>query len=597
MHATRSWLVLALTTCLVGAPLRAQDATSHCPSDSLVVVSIPNLGGAIDHARDAVETFCAHPMLNGELQEGLSEMADELGFNILQKNTWKVLGVDVSRNAAFFFKTMRDGEGNLEPAFGFVIPVTDGEALKGWIYDKVSRGGERKTEWRQEGSVWTIWRESWDGESMTQEEVALGIQGGYAVIGGSDDEALCSTIVAQALGNQSSLTQSASYVAAMKNAEPGADVVALVNLPGIFDQVAQEQIERVKRMRENIERMKKEGASADDLQWEEQWLESVEKEAAQMQNMRAMMAGISDLAVATLALGAEGARLRMTVGMDYTKDPTLRDLYTPAGPKKDLSHWMQPSMLMAFRLNMNLPAMWKRINELPAEMLDEIELDEIQEGIERELGFDLFEMITTEFGGRMSLTLGDPGDEMIEGVKSQMEDGARIDQLMMQLIPSVEAVLAMDLIRTQKVTEVLQNFLGMAGESGEVGVVPETVQGGQVWWLGPDMGGDIFQMGGVGIVDDTLVLGTKSGIQKGLARRGQAMQSRFGEKYDRYLTSDTASLLFVDLGRVGQMVRMFAPAGEGRMIAEAIFTSLDGLIAGFDVRGSVAEAVLDIRMK
>ena len=140
-------ITLGLGACalaLLAPAAKSQGAGDFIPSDSLVSVRIPNLGQTIDHMRDAVETVCAHPALNQALQQGLEEMASEIGFNPLQKNTWRALGIDTKRDAAFFLDMPAGGA--MEPLFAIILPVSDQEALQGMITRLMGRN--RKMEWR-----------------------------------------------------------------------------------------------------------------------------------------------------------------------------------------------------------------------------------------------------------------------------------------------------------------------------------------------------------------------------------------------------------------------------------------------------------------
>lgn len=564
----------ALVLSLVVPFAPAQKASDFCPADSLVVVSIPNLGQTIDHVRAAVETVCAHPMLSSALQEGLEEMASEIGFNPLMKNTWRAMGVDVSRDAAFFMNMATDSDDDLEPLFGVIVPVTDQEALQGFLHQMMSRHGDRKVEWRAvDGLPGAVqpWMEGWDDE-MRAEEMILAHKDGYAIIAGSDDDALVSAAARLALECQMGIASNSTWKTAQTRLG-SSDVFASIHMRKIFE-MATAQMDR------EVEEWRQRAAEAgEDEEWVHDVARSMEQNQRQTAWLKDLMGQFGDIFTMSLSASEMGVRLQ---GLMEGKD--LAQFNQPRSIGNALNSVLAPSPLMMLRYAFNPNAIEGFFAEIPQDVLEEMDLDQIDQAIEMGnalLGIDLIEDVWKKFTGRLQVSVATPSDQLMQSIIQGVEEGDMDEETAMGLVSMADMTIAIEFSDTTAIVDMIDTLSAMAQENAPVAVNHREVGGHQAWFIGPSFNGEVMELGAVAIANNTLILGTALGINNALDRlvNGQGTPKVDHPLVQKGLGEPASTTLFVDLRPIHKFVKALSESmgEEELMIAEAVLMTMHSL--------------------
>jgi hypothetical protein len=569
----------------------AQSAADFVPQGAIFSLHVPNLGQAIDGVRNAVETVCAHPALSQALQEGLQEMSREIGFNPLQKNTWKTMGIDVARDAAVYVTIQPDGE-SFEPYFGFAFPVADGKALQDFIGKMAARN--RKMEWRPveglEGAM-QPWIESWDGEGMNAEEVILLQKNGYAVVCGSDDDdkVIDSARLAAAMGK--GLTSDAVYSEALQSlgARQG---YANLRIRTLFDAIRQMNAAKAAEWRKKAEE------AGDEGEWMRDVAESMEREAAQMNMVADLLKGFGD----NFVMGASADETGVRLG-SWMKGASVVEAMKPRAAHPALGALIQPNAMAVLRYAVNPNLLEEMFLGLPAEMRDEMDLEEAEAGLEMlngMLGIDLVEDLWRQWSGRLQLSMAAPEEAFHQRIVDAVLEGDMNEQMAMELAAMADFTIALEFVDAKGAATAVETGLSLLGESAPVLVEPKEIPNGKVWSIGPDLGGDPQPIGAVAIVHNTLVAGTKRGVESALARvASQAAPQLDDENVAKSLAESHASAGYLDLKPVHKLVKSLSEAiqEEELSIAEGVLMALDSLAFWQGAKGDVARGEAVIRFR
>ncbi|MBK9385397.1 MAG: hypothetical protein IPN34_11360 [Planctomycetes bacterium] len=570
---------------------RSQSAADFVPQGAIFSLHVPNLGQAIDGVRNAAETVCAHPVLNKALQDGLQEMSREIGFNPLQKNTWKTLGIDVARDAALYVTMQQAGE-SLEPFFGFVMPVTDAKVLQDFIGRMAAR--DRKMEWRAvegiEGAV-QPWIQAWDGEGMNAEDMVLLVRNGYAVLCGSDDDdkVLESAKIAAAMGK--GLASDAVYGEALQSlgARQG---YASLRIKTLLESLRQVNAAKAAEWRKKAEE------AGDDGAWMKDVADSMEREGAQMNMVSDLLKGFGD----NFVMGASADETGVRLGT-WMKGPSVAEAMKPRATHPALNSLIQPNAMAVLRYAMNPNMLEQMFLGLPAELKEEMDLEEAEAGLEMVngmLGIDLVQDVWRQWSGRLQISMAAPEEAFQQGIVDAILEGDMNEQAAMELASMADFTIALEFVDAKGAATAVETGISLLGESAPVLVEAKEIANGKVWSIGPDMGGDPKPIGAVAIVHNTLVAGTMRGVEGALARVGSQAAPQLAEaNVAKSLAEPSATAAYLDLKPIHKLVKTLSETiqEEELSIAEGVLMALDSLAFWQGAKGDVARGEAVIRFR